>query len=158
MKTCPYCGSMVENREDHHECSFCEMVISFEDVQEDGKRKNVMPDHQPDIEDVHKTTPALMTYSTIELLYLLKIARSERFKTYESRRSILRALNHREDAYYRQGEKELYEQYNYWTRKCFVLENLVRDRQGYFPTKLSASYLEYLLFKIEKSSKTMFPY
>ncbi|MDN4074329.1 hypothetical protein [Fictibacillus terranigra] len=50
MKTCPYCGSMVDNREDHHECSFCEMVISLEDVQEDGKRKNVKPDHQPDIE------------------------------------------------------------------------------------------------------------
>jgi uncharacterized membrane protein YvbJ len=74
MKTCPYCGSGVQTHHHHYYCTFCEMEIDRSEVQENGKRKNLLPQQQPTIEDAKQPTPELMKLTTIELLYLLKLA------------------------------------------------------------------------------------
>ncbi len=45
MKTCAYCGSPVQliDLNDYY-CSFCMMKLKDEDVLENGKRKNHLPD------------------------------------------------------------------------------------------------------------------
>ncbi|RBW68255.1 hypothetical protein [Bacillus taeanensis] len=153
MKTCPYCGKEVQSYKGNYYCDFCTMVVYCKDVQEEGKRKNLMPNHLPDLEDVKKSTPELMTYSTIELLYMLKLARKERATVYGNRYTFIQARKLTEDPHFQQGEQQMYQEYEYYTRKCFVLENLIRGRLGYYPQKLTDSYLQNLAERMEQSAQ-----
>jgi len=152
MKTCPYCGSKVEPYRDHYLCNFCEMVIDQMDVQERGKRKNYLPDSQPTLNDLQKPTQELMRFSIIELLCLLKLARAERSFIYKQRHTFIQAIKQGEDQF-ADGERYTFKEYEFFTRKCFVLENLVRERIGFIPFKITESYIQSLAEKIEESSK-----
>ncbi|MDN4075453.1 hypothetical protein [Fictibacillus terranigra] len=153
MKTCAYCGSQVTYKHSGDcYCSFCEMQLKLEDVQENGQRKNLLPACQPSLSDLNKTTPELMLLSTVELLCLLKFARKERADIYQKRYVFIQAM--------KQGAKEFSEaehytfiEYERATRKCFVVENLVRERIGYYPTKLTDSYIQTLAVRMEESAK-----
>ncbi|WP_085520915.1 hypothetical protein [Tuberibacillus sp. Marseille-P3662] len=152
MKTCCYCGSDVHPYSKHYYCHFCEMIIDSSDVQENGNRKDFLPKTQPSNIDVEKSTPELMTYTTIELLFMLKIARKERSETYHNRHIFIQAMKS-EASRFQDGERYTYDLYEYWTRKCFVLENLVRERIGYIPFKLTESYIQNLAARMEQSTK-----
>lgn len=153
MKTCAYCGSPVKSidRNDYY-CSFCTMKLKYVDVQENGKRKNLLPSSQPSLSDLNKSTPELMCFSTVELLFLLKFARKERADIYKQRYIIIRAMKEGADAF-TEAEQYTFIEYEKVTRKCFVLENLVRERIGYYPAKLSDSYIQSLAVRMEESTK-----
>ncbi|MEJ9181039.1 hypothetical protein [Bacillus thuringiensis] len=44
-------------------------------------------------------------------------------------------------------------EYEYYTRKAWVIENILLERQGFFPEKITARVLEYIGEKIRKSKK-----
>ncbi|UOR12625.1 hypothetical protein [Halobacillus amylolyticus] len=152
MKTCCYCGSQIEPNEQHYYCDFCEMKIGKANVQQDGKRKNFLQESQPSNIDAEKSTPELMTYTTIELMFMLKIARKERSDTYHTRHTFIQAMKTGADEF-QNGERYTYDMYDYWTRKCLVLENLIRERIGYIPHKLTESYIQNLAARMEESTK-----
>jgi hypothetical protein len=152
MKTCPYCGSDVESFADHFYCAFCDVKLCFSEVQENGKRKNFLPDSQPSYDDLKRSTPELMTMTTIDLLFLLKFARAERSSIYGQRNTYIKVLKTGETDF-KEGEQYTYKEYEYWTRKCFVLENLIRERIGYIPPKLTESYLQNLAARMIESTK-----
>ncbi|MCM3653405.1 hypothetical protein [Metabacillus litoralis] len=136
MKTCAYCGSPVTFVDmDECYCSFCTMKLKREDVLENGKRKSLLPSSQPTLSDLNKSTPELMCFSTVELLFLLKLARKERADEFT------------------EAAEYSFSEYEKATRKCFVLENLVRERIGYYPAKLTESYIQTLAARVEESSK-----
>ncbi|MBT2757922.1 hypothetical protein J7E71_18780 [Mesobacillus foraminis] len=152
MKTCPYCGSPVELICSQFQCNFCVLTLNPEDVQEDGNRKDILPVSQPSYTELRRSTRELMEFTTLELLYLLKFARSERRAIYANRKVFIQAL--------KEGLKECLEgvrftfnEYEYWTRKCFVLENLVREKMGYIPPKITNQYLDDLIEKIKGSQR-----
>ena len=153
MKTCAYCGSPVTFVDmDECYCSFCTMKLKKEDVLENGKRKSLLPSSQPTLSDLNKSTPELMCFSTVELLFLLKLARKERADIYKQRFIFLRAMNEGADEFTEAAEYS-FSEYEKATRKCFVLENLVRERIGYYPAKLTESYIQTLAARVEESSK-----
>jgi hypothetical protein len=156
MKTCPYCGSAVSSSDlDFGYCAFCEMKIPFEDIKENGQRKQLLPESQPTLSDLKKSTPELMQLSTVELLFLLKWAREERATIYKQRYSFIRAMKQGADEF-AEAVQYTFKEYERATRKCFVLENLVRERLGYYPVTLTDSYIQNLAVKTEDSgSKKM---
>jgi hypothetical protein len=152
MKTCPYCGSEVSSSDlDFGYCAFCEMKIPYEDIQDNGQRKQLLPESQPTLSDLKKSTSELMRLSTVELLFLLKWAREERSTTYKQRCTFIRAMKQGADEF-AEAEQYTFKEYERATRKCFVLENLVRERLGYYPVKLTDSYIQNLAVKMEDSS------
>lgn len=153
MKTCAYCGSSVilMDGNDYY-CSFCTMKLKYEDVQENGKRKNLLPVSQPSLSDLNKSTPELMCLSTVELLFLLKLARKERSDIYHRRYIFIRAMKEGADEF-TEAEQYTFSEYEKATRKCFVLENLVRERIGYYPAKLTESYIQTLAARMKESAK-----
>lgn len=44
-------------------------------------------------------------------------------------------------------------EYEYYTRKAWVIENILLERQGFFPEKVTARVLEYMSEQIRKSKK-----
>ena len=83
MKTCPYCGSHIERMgHQYYYCDFCCMNIDIRIVKENHERLDVrFRDFALD-SYIDKTTPEIMTLSTFELLYLLKMIRKERHDMY----------------------------------------------------------------------------
>lgn len=153
MKTCPYCGSHLESiDQQYYYCDFCCMKLKYEDVQENGKRKNLIPTSQPSPSDLNKSTPELMRLSTVELLFLLKFARKERAEIYHLRYIFIRAIKEGADEF-TEAEQDSFSEYEKATRKCFVLENLVRERLDYYPVKLTESYIQTLAARMADSSK-----
>ena len=153
MKTCPYCGSKVAPIDTYdYYCSFCSMKINYQDIQENGKRKNLLPTSQPSLSDLNKSTPELMCFSTVELLFLLKFARKERADIYKLRYTFIRAMKEGADEF-TEAEEHTFSEYEKATRKCFVLENLIRERIGYYPATLTESYIQTLAGKMAESAK-----
>jgi hypothetical protein len=59
MKTCPYCGSGVQaHHQQHYYCGFCEMKLDRNEVQENGKRRNILPQKQPTSKTPKNTLPS----------------------------------------------------------------------------------------------------
>jgi hypothetical protein len=153
MKTCAYCGSSVKLMDRYnYYCSFCTMKLKYEDVQDNGKRKNLLPASQPSLSDLNKSTPDLMCLSTVELLFLLKFARKERADIYHRRYIFIQAMKEGASEF-TEAEEYSFREYEKATRKCFVLENLVRERIGYYPSKLTESYIQTLAVRMEESVK-----
>jgi hypothetical protein len=127
-------------------CFYC-------DVQQNGKRKNFLPASQPTHDYLKFSTPQLMTITTVEMLFLLKFARAERSSVYGHRHTFIQAMKEGVGEEFKEGEQYMFEEYEYWTRKCFVLENLIRERIGYIPKKLTESYIQNLVGRMLESSK-----
>jgi hypothetical protein len=128
------------------------LTLYLEDVQEDGNRKDFLPPSQPAYTELRKSTRELMELTTIELLYLLKFARTERREIYANRKVFIQALKEGVEECV-EGIRYTFNEYEYWTRKCFVLENLIRERMGYIPEKISDSYLDDLITKMKGSQQ-----
>lgn len=93
-----------------------------------------------------------MNFSTVELLFLLKFARKERADIYQQRYVFIQAMKEGANEF-SGAEQYAFLEYERATRKCFVLENLVRERMGYYPSKLTDSYIQTLAARMEESVK-----
>ncbi|WP_404456980.1 hypothetical protein LG329_19475 (plasmid) [Virgibacillus necropolis] len=147
MKTCAYCGTEIEQLY----CSFCEMELTERYILQDGKRLSNAIDFFPDLQGIFKNTSDLLKLETIELLCLLRHARNYRTDIYR-----LRILGHKAEE---QGgdveeiQMKSYNDYEEATRKMWVLENIIKDRIGYYPQKVTEQFLSMYLDRIEKSQK-----
>ncbi|MEH7460108.1 hypothetical protein V7183_23780 [Bacillus sp. JJ1127] len=54
---------------------------------------------------------------------------------------------------YQELAKNQGKDYEYWTRRKFVIENILLERQGYFPEKITDKVLEFMADQIKKSMK-----
>ena len=154
MKTCPYCGSHIE-RMDHQNyyCDFCCMNIDIRIVKENHERLDVrFRDFVLDAY-IDKTTPEIMILSTFELLYLLKLIRKERNDTYHLM-NVFHQAGKEGITEYKEVEKETGRDYMYYTKKAFIVENLIRTRLGYVPERITESYLVKYLQNIKNDKKT----
>lgn len=154
MKTCAYCGSQIQDKY----CSFCKMELTDKYILEDGKRLNNAIDFLPERQGIFKNTPELLQLETIELLCLLREARQYRSEVYK-----LRILTHRGKKQAIEEGKDLesmnqidnssYDDYEEATRKVWVIENIIKDRIGYYPKKVTENFLSMYLERIERSQK-----
>ncbi|QIZ09322.1 hypothetical protein HFZ78_23625 [Priestia megaterium] len=55
---------------------------------------------------------------------------------------------------FKEAEKESGRDYLYFTKKAFVVENIIRTRLGYVPDRITESYLVKYLQNIKNDKKT----
>lgn len=153
--TCPYCGSLlVEQQEDEYYCGFCVMNIGTHQIQHNHERISVrIRDFALD-SYMEKTTPELMRLSTFELLSLLKTIRAERTDMYKYLNVFYRVRTNEDTEDFRDKEEEAGVEYERITRKMFVVENVLRQRLGYVPHRISKEYLEQYLRAMKKDKTT----
>jgi hypothetical protein len=65
--------------------------------------------------------------------------REERRNYYNQMRILKRGAA--EDPKFIEGDRMSSEDYEMMTRKCFVVENIIRDRKGYIPKKITNNLL-----------------
>ena len=149
MKTCPYCGSDLEKTNNqYYYCDFCVMNISNDRVCENGDRLKVRVNDFVLEKNAYKTTPELMLLSSYELLYLLRYVRNERSNVYDNL-SVINKASKETDQFLEIG-KNVGDMYVEYTKRMFVLENIIRERFGYVPTKITDALLIKYLTSIEK--------
>lgn len=155
--TCPYCGSELQQQNEKYYCSFCEMILSANLVQRNYERIPVrVRDFALDVY-LDRTTPELMRFSTYELLNLLKYARAERTNMYHMMKTFHKARafdNTAHSSEYDEYEEYSGKEYEKITRKMFVLENILRQRLGYVPARITESYLARYLADMQKDKRT----
>ena len=101
---------------------------------------------------IYKTTPEMMTLSTFELLYLLKMIRKERNDMYHHMHVFHRAGDNGNNEV-KEAEKETGRDYMFFTKKAFVVENIIRSRMGYVPARITEKYLANYLDNIKNDKK-----
>lgn len=145
MKTCAYCGSEVQNKY----CDYCEMTLSDRYILEDGKRLSHAIDQLPLEKDMFKSTKELLQVGTIELLCLLRYARQYRSDIYN-----LRLLTHKagtENKEIEEIQEKSFSDYEDATRKVWVIENILKDRIGYYPKKINDDFINRYNARIKQS-------
>ncbi|PFX43720.1 hypothetical protein COL24_05510 [Bacillus toyonensis] len=159
---CKYCGTEAKVNHagvlEEANCNFCGGSLVDEDT---GQPKlctikgdrfefyKMMPNVF--IEHVEQPVNVLKTYHTFDLYLLLKEVRSMRSTTFYG----MRLMNNASEV--DDGFKDLAQEhgkdYEYWTRRKFVIENILLERQGYFPERITVKVLEFMADQIKKSMK-----
>lgn len=151
MVNCSYCGSELEVKNKQADCNFCDITLGpgseFGMYIENGVRKDVY--RKAVISSDHAKLPLaqLKCLHILDLVLCLKAARKERAEIF----SQVRLFNKAEGSEYKEWADESGSQYEYWTRKCWTIENLLIQRIGYFPERINQEYLASLVMKNEKS-------
>lgn len=120
MITCKYCGTELS---EGLNCSFCDITFSPEEVSTDGLRVSAMPEEIPFEKKqlIDATTKILLKAKTIELYYYLKLARKYKNESFKAR----------DEANVR-----------FYLKKALVIENILIEREGDFPSRLTDKYLK----------------
>lgn len=145
MKTCPYCGSELETIF----CSFCDLEV----VPVENGQRGVKFTPQPLVTEraMNCTTKELLDFHTFDLLQLLKLLREERRKYFDLVRTF-KVANAEE---FREVEKETGDEYEVITRKVWVVENILRERIGYIPQKVTVQLLQTIAQRIQQDDKKL---
>ncbi|MDF9530576.1 hypothetical protein [Bacillus cereus] len=159
---CRYCG--IEPKVNHAgvleeaNCNFCGGSLVDEDtghpklciIQGDRFEFHEMK-HNVFIEHVEQPVGVLKTYHTFDLYLLLKEVRSMRSTTYYGMRVLNNASEVDDD--FKGLAQDQGKNYEYWTRRKFVIENILLERQGYFPERITDKVLGFMADQIKKSMK-----
>ncbi|MGC6584247.1 hypothetical protein ACPV3A_04650 [Paenibacillus sp. Dod16] len=89
-----------------------------------------------------------MQRSTNDIILLLRLARQKRTDIYNYLRIINKA--NEQDGGFQEHAQVTGKDYEYWTRKAWVLENILRDRTGVYPERITDDYLIGLATRAEK--------
>ena len=154
MKTCPYCGTNIERMDrQHFYCDFCCMKLDASIVKENHERLDIRFREFALAAHIDKTTPEIMMLSTFELLYLLKMIRKERNDMYHHMHVFRRAGEDGSNDF-KEAEKESGRDYMYFTKKAFIVENIIRSRLGFVPEQITERYLVRYMENIKNDKKT----
>lgn len=122
----------------------------------DGKRLDSSISNFPDKKGTFKSTKELLQLETIALLCLLRHARDYRSEVYK-----LWLLTHQATAAcgdIEEIQEASYSDYEAATRKVWVIENIITDRIGYYPQKVTKKFLAMYVDRIQNSQhKRMVP-
>lgn len=159
--TCKYCGGNLSfvgfyKGLNYFSCSFCDLVFDENEVCEKRKRKEVVPKKYE--LNYFKPTKELLTYNTIELFHMLKECRSDWYRIFTLLKSILN--NEPDNVEEIPNEyKDLYDQYIELTKKKFVIENIILEKAGFLPDKITDGFLRQIVEWGEKATgKNMYIY
>ena len=141
-------------------CAFCKATyqdISHASTDYQRTKKHLIKKYVTS-EDIERPVQELEEYHTLDLLLCLRIARTERTQAFYLVRLYNKALDEMpEDAEsINVMIEEAAEMYTNWTRRSWTLENILTNRMGYFPDRVSDEMIEKIKIRIEKTqSKPM---
>ncbi|MEK5109797.1 hypothetical protein MHI57_24335 [Cytobacillus sp. FSL K6-0129] len=147
MITCVYCATELSSKY----CPFCEMELKEYQISKNGNRMSNTIDSIPAEVEIFKDTKTLMEKETIELLFLLRYARKHRSDVYNLRINVHRATNQGNDM--QEYDTSSYNDYEEATRKVWVIENIIKERIGYFPSKVTEKFIHIYLGRINQSNE-----
>lgn len=166
MITCKYCGQelkFIGEREGNHyfDCTFCEMIFPLSQTSVDRKRKMSVPeDYNPSFYD---STKNLLERDTISLYHNLKDLRS----TWYTIKTALQNINalKNDDSLPKptdlddENVRQLKREYIDLTKRKFVIENIILERTGFLPPKITNEFLSQMIdLGRNESKKPMFIY
>lgn len=170
MVTCKFCGQELkflgEKENEHYfECTFCVMTFLLSETSSNRKRICSVPEYINTL-SFYSTTQEFLECDTINLYHTLKEIRAFWF----SLKSLLEGAKvnlregqlpdiHDKKSQLDQQLKELIKEYIIITKKKFVIENILLERTGFLPEKLTEEFLNgiYTAGKIA-SDKPMYAY
>lgn len=165
MKTCKYCGSTLSYTGNHDftnyfSCEYCDMVFPEYDTCENRKRKMSVPDSYEEY-GYYSSTKELLKKNTIELFHILKKCRADWYDLYNLLKNLMDLKegeipnkNEVEQAY-----RPLYNEYVDLTKKKFIIENIILEKAGFLPDKITEEFLNGLVEQGRKASnKPMYIY
>ena len=144
MNTCKYCGQKLKaigTKESipFYFCSFCEMEFSVDETCVDRKRISVIPEILED-SNIYQTTQQFLERDTITLYHVLKEIRSFWYNLKTLLESAKKQMAG--DAALEISVSEMTKEYGVLTKKKFVVENIILERTGFFPEKLTEEFLD----------------
>ncbi|PEA62962.1 hypothetical protein CON74_00110 [Bacillus thuringiensis] len=157
---CPYCATpiqVVKNSVVQEICKFCgghmrEQQTGVLQFCENGERfeftkmqKHIFLEH------INQSVEELKKYHTYDLYLLLKEVREARSQAYYGLQLLNKAS--KTERTLQVTANETGGEYEYYTRKAWVIENILLERQGFFPEKITARVLQYMEEQIQKSKK-----
>lgn len=137
MKTCPYCATILK----YSVCGFC-------GYQGEGNENGIRSNQSKirnffGLERAIQPLAILKKCHTHDLLFGLKLLREERSASYKVLKSVNDLRVHLgDDPEFKKTKAEAGEAYEYWTKKAWVVENILMDRLGYFPERIVDEMLE----------------
>ena len=118
-------------------CGLCEMFVQ---PSNDGKRlERYKIVEFIGYDQVKMNTPQLMELHTKSLLELLKYMRNERREYFDS--MAMAKLVSGKIPEYKETERMSADQYEMMTRKCYVVESILKERMGYIPKKVTEALI-----------------
>lgn len=160
MVTCKYCGTKLSfvgayKTNTYFHCDFCEMNFTEDQVCENKKRKVSVPEYYND--NYYKSTPELLKCNTIELFHVLRDCRKDWYAIYKLLKDLKR-LNNNPDKKTKKTKESvetynsLFKDYEDLTKRKFVIENIILEKAGYLPEKLTEEFLHDLVEQGRNSS------
>lgn len=160
MVNCPYCATPIQvdkNGVVQEICEFCgghmrEQQTGMLQICQNGERFEFTKMQQHIfLEHINQSVGELKQYHTYDLYLLLKEIREARSQTYYGLQLLNKAS--KEEHTLQVTADETGGEYEYYTRKAWVIENILLERQGFYPEKITARVLEYMGEQIRKSKK-----
>lgn len=155
---CAYCGTEVQidtNGGVEEKCTFCKAKIRsshsglLQICQNEQRFEFYKMQQNVFLEQVNESVEVLKQLHTFDLYLLLKEVREARSQTFTGLRVLNKALD--QDTQFKDTADEVGNDYEYYTRKAWVIENILLERQGYFPEKITEKILTYMWSQIKKS-------
>ncbi|MED1560113.1 hypothetical protein [Bacillus paramycoides] len=157
---CPYCATPIQVDNDgivQEACKFCggrirKQQTGMLQICQNGERFEFTKMKQHIfLEYINQSVEELKQYHTYDLYLLLKEVREARSQTYYGLQLLNKAS--KKEKTLQVTANETGGEYEYYTRKAWVIENILLERQGFFPEKITARVLQYMEEQIQKSKK-----
>lgn len=146
MITCKYCGTELKADKDNAElfnCSYCDMSFEIQETSKDRKRISPIPE----LYDLsyYKPTKELLEESPVILFHILAECRKDWYQNFSLMKK-LKSLDPEEvNEELNSNIKALYNEYIKITKQKFIIENILLEKAGFVPEKLTEEFLNSLL-------------
>ncbi|MEB6550217.1 hypothetical protein MXL46_14065 [Heyndrickxia sporothermodurans] len=165
MKTCKYCGTTLNfigeyNNNIHFHCPYCDITFEIDQTCENRKRKPAIPESYANY-GYYKNTKELLKENTISLFHLLKDCRRDWYSVFTL---LSQSMNVKENEFPNEVDLEkyiqpLYEEYVLLTKQKFIIENILLEKAGFIPEKITEEFLSTIISDGKKlSGKPMYIY
>ena len=161
MNTCKYCGQKlksigVRGTVPFYECSFCDLEFPVHETCVDRQRLSVIPECL-EHSNIYQTTQQFLQRDTITLYHVLKEIRSFWFNLKTLLEKAKKQING--DKTLENAVEDMMTEYRVLTKKKFVVENIILERTGFVPEKLTEAFLDSVINQgLIASSKKMTVY
>lgn len=146
MKTCKYCATELEyigrlENENQFFCTFCDLAFPEYETCLDRKRKKFKPQYV-DENNISLTVKEMLEMDTINLFYALRATNKFWYSVkggleFFKKGIKLQKFSPAEAAAFNEMKNE----YNQITKQKFALENIILERTGFLPEKITDEFL-----------------
>lgn len=157
MITCKYCGSNLNFIGEHEEiiyfhCNFCELTFDKQNISENKKRLNIVPEFYDN--NYYQPTSKLLKQNTISLFHMLRDCRSDCYNTRNTLKKLKEIVEHDNiDKKTESTYKRFFIQYEELIKKRYVIENILLEKAGFIPDKITTEFLNNLVEQGSNSSQ-----